>query len=189
MSSQLLYSLSGLALIIGSLFYAVSSPYLDPLHLPLVALGLAGSYLIVLGLPGLYLRQADKAGILGLISFVLLFVSLIAVTVVEYTYVATVPIAVLQLPPPLPFHVPFPIFVLLGMIVFGIATIRAGVLSRVVGIAFFVNVVVLLIGFVVPPLLIPGFALSNLGIFVGGIELIRNKAVPAQSGKLEVEQA
>ncbi len=91
MSSQLLYRLSGLALIVGSLLYAVSSPYLDPLHLSMVAIGLAGSYLIVLGLPGLYIRQAGKAGILGLISFVFLFVSLIAVTVVEYTYVATAP--------------------------------------------------------------------------------------------------
>jgi hypothetical protein len=166
MSSQLLYRLSGLALIIGSIFYAVSSPFLDPLHLPADAVGLAGSYLIVLGLPGLYIRQADKAGILGLIGFVCLFVSLIELSVVEYTYVVTVPITALQLPPPLPFNVPFPIFLLLGMVVFGIATIRAGVLSRVVGIAFFVNVVVILIGlFVVPSLLNPEFRPLQSGCF------------------------
>jgi hypothetical protein len=180
MPSQLLYRLSGLALILGSLFYAVSSPYLDPLHLPMVAIGLAGSYLIVLGLPGLYIRQAGKAGVLGLIGFVGLFVSLIALTVVEYTYVVIVPITALQLPPPLPFQVPFPLFVLLSMVLFGIATIRAGVLPRAVGIAFFVNPVVMVIGFVVPTLLIPAFVLSNLAVFVGGIELIRSKAVLVQ---------
>jgi hypothetical protein len=91
MSSQLLYPLSGLALIVDRLLYAVPSPYLDPLHLSMVAIRLVGSYLIVLGLLGPYIRQAGKAGILGLISFVILFVSLIAVTVVEYTYVAPVP--------------------------------------------------------------------------------------------------
>ena len=120
------------------------------------------------------------AGILGLIGFVCLFVSLIALTVVEYTYVVIVPITALQLPPPLPFQVPFPLFLLLSMVLFGIATIRAGVLPRAVGIAFFVNPVVMVIGFVVPPLLIPAFVLSNLAVFVGGIELIRSKAVLVQ---------
>jgi hypothetical protein len=54
MSSQLLSRLSGLVLIIGSLFYAVSLANLDLLHLPMLAIELAGSSLIVLGLPGLY---------------------------------------------------------------------------------------------------------------------------------------
>ncbi len=83
MSSTTLYRLSGIVLliggvltIIGTLLEAPSAPG-TPLWIPGTWLALGGSLLIILGWPGLYLRQADKTGRLGLLGFVLSFVALL----------------------------------------------------------------------------------------------------------------
>ncbi|MBA2285877.1 MAG: hypothetical protein H0W02_10360 [Ktedonobacteraceae bacterium] len=88
MSSRTLYRLSGGTLIAGSLLILISSimeAILYPGHnvtqeqymsLPwflITLMFLIGSLLFVIGLPGMYLRQAGRAGVLGLIGFLLLF--------------------------------------------------------------------------------------------------------------------
>jgi hypothetical protein len=88
MSSTKLYRLSGLALILGALIMIVSTPisgahtgisaYSNPLHLPARLLQIVGGILLLIGLPGLYLRQANKASKLGLVSFVMTFLGIAA---------------------------------------------------------------------------------------------------------------
>src|SRR5450631_911319 len=92
MSSRTLYRLSGGTLIIGSLLILISSvvgAILFPGHSstqsqvlslpwPLITLvTLIGSLLFVSGLPGLYLRQASRAGVLGFVGFILLFFAIL----------------------------------------------------------------------------------------------------------------
>ena len=169
MSSTTLYRLSGGTLIIGSLLILINtvlSSVLFPGHsstpqqvvsLPwqLVILSvLIGSLLFVIGLPGMYLRQASRAGTLGLVGFILLFLGIL----LQGTVFSTVQIIILPFLAQKAPHLtggnsmPFSAFLLLivsglmymvGAILLGIATIRthvfprwAGILIVVSGIAF-----------------------------------------------------
>jgi hypothetical protein len=83
MSSRILFRSSGLALILGSLIFVVSTPlasggagvsaYANPLLLPARVGQMVAGALLLIGLPGLYLRQAGQAGKLGFISFAMTF--------------------------------------------------------------------------------------------------------------------
>ncbi|HEY6410483.1 MAG TPA: hypothetical protein VIY29_23785 [Ktedonobacteraceae bacterium] len=83
MTSQTLYRLSGGVLMIGSLFAIAGfllhpggnnpANYLSPMWFPANLLILVGALLVTLGLPGMYARQAERAGKLGLIGFTLTF--------------------------------------------------------------------------------------------------------------------
>jgi hypothetical protein len=92
MSARALYRLSGGALIIGSVLILISSvlnAVLFPGHetsrqqllglpwLLVTLITLSGSLLFVIGLPGMYLRAAGRAGVLGLVGFILLFFALL----------------------------------------------------------------------------------------------------------------
>lgn len=88
MSSTTLFRLSGLAMILGFLIFVVSAPltavatgmslYSHPLYLPARVGQIVGGALLLSGLPGLYLRQAGKVGKFGLVSFGLTFLGLAA---------------------------------------------------------------------------------------------------------------
>jgi len=80
MSSARLFSLSGFALLVGGLI-SITGHWLHPngheiehLLLPTYVishgLGLLGAVLYVFGMPGLYVRLANRLGVLGLIGFV-----------------------------------------------------------------------------------------------------------------------
>src|SRR6266852_2360096 len=84
MSSRILYRLSGFALLLGSLLVVLftiiqflvfpgGTPdrYASPLWQPILLMMVLGWLLIVGGLPGMYARQAERAGWLGLIGFAL----------------------------------------------------------------------------------------------------------------------
>src|SRR6266849_897981 len=83
MTSQTIYRLSGGILIVGSLFTIIglllhpsgNTPvnYLSPIWFPANLLILVGALLVALGLPGMYARQAERAGKLGLVGFTLTF--------------------------------------------------------------------------------------------------------------------
>jgi len=112
-----------------------SSPYVT-VHL----LGFAAAVLGQLGLVGLYLRQRKQAGILGAIGFVVSFIglALVAGEVFFDTYIF--PILMAEVPDLLtgplgvgPVTLIFQLtsaFFVLGFILFGIATLRAGILPR-----------------------------------------------------------
>src|SRR5260221_12225815 len=89
MSSSTLYRLSGGTLIAASLLILVNSilsnvlfsggrnttpqQYMSLPWLLVTLVSPIGSLLFVIGLPGMYLRQAGRAGVLGLVDFILVF--------------------------------------------------------------------------------------------------------------------
>lgn len=84
MSSRTLFRLSGFAVVVGAALTAVAYALgevtgTDRMH-PLVttegSLQIIGVLFILIGLPALYARQADRAGWLGLISFFMAFFGL-----------------------------------------------------------------------------------------------------------------
>ena len=82
MSARALFRSSGLALILGSLIFVVSTPltggtgigqYSNPLLLPARLGQIIAGALLLIGSVGLYLRQSGQAGKLGLVSFGMTF--------------------------------------------------------------------------------------------------------------------
>ena len=162
MSSQTLYRLGGVTLIIGSLLLLIGS-ILGAVLLPgqidspgqvlnhswvlLTLFTPIGSLLFVAGLPAMYLRQSGRAGVLGLTGFILLFFSSILLGV-AYMFVQIVALPLLAQVAPqvltgsdvsLGTSSFFLLLVstlmdLLGSIVLGIATLRAHVFPRWAGI-------------------------------------------------------
>src|SRR5947209_16208972 len=103
MSSTTSYRLSGVALLIGtvlSIIYYLIQAFLngnDPatltssLSLISSVIGFIGSVLVLLGLPGMYTRQAQRAGILGLLGFLFIwYVTLFQGVVIPFTTVTII---------------------------------------------------------------------------------------------------
>ena len=129
---------------------AVNMPNWVPAHL----LGLVSVTLMHLGLLGLYARQVEKAGWLGLIGFVLAFIGGAFASTIQYVTSTVIPLIATQAPAlfdqamtPPPFAPP--VFVLgfvLGHILFGFATMRAGVLPRGSGLLVSIGMVLFFLG-------------------------------------------
>lgn len=146
MSSSTLYRLSGIGLLIGGLLATVgiliegfNENLLSPIWLPAGLLLMIGEMFFILGLPGLYTRQAHKAGVVGLIGFILFFFSALLfgiVTSTLYTFIfpwltQSAPKLGIDGPPALGLLFAMGGFMsLIGSLLLGFATIRAGVLSR-----------------------------------------------------------
>jgi len=154
MSSKTLFRLSGLALlialplqIVGFILHPPSeqaadvlSPLYGPAHLILFVSWLFAA----LGLPGLYARQAHRAGVLGLVGFALMiFAAAYHFYLLLYEAYATVTLAqneatrALIGDGPLAHGAgalgPLGFAVVLAFPLFGIATVRAGILPRLSG--------------------------------------------------------
>ena len=129
---------------------AVNMPNWVPAHL----LGLASVTLIHLGLIGLYARQVEKAGWLGLVGFVLAFVGGAFASTIQYVTSTVIPLIAAQAPElfdqamtPPPFAPPlFLLGFILGHILFGLATVRAGVLPRWSGFLVIIGTVIFFLG-------------------------------------------
>src|SRR3989442_8697876 len=160
MSSRTLYRLSGGALIAGSLLILISSivgAVLFPGHsstpqqvlslpwLLMTLITLIGSLLFVIGLPGMYLHQAGRAGVLGLVGFILLFLAiLLEGAAFSSVQVVVLPFLAQKAPQFLGGNsLPISAFLLLlisglmqmiGTILLGIATMRAHVFPRWTGV-------------------------------------------------------
>ena len=154
MSSTTSYRLSGIALIIGavlSIIYYVSEvfingPFPEALAGPVAVfgslIGFIGSVFVLLGLPGIYARQAKSAGILGLLGFLFVwYVILFQGVLITFTSVTIVPMLVsdpatrhLLAAGPLasftPFSIPSEVGQVLGVLLLAIATLRARVFPR-----------------------------------------------------------
>ena len=84
MSRSKLIRWSGLAGLVGGLLFAIpivfhpleqdATGFLTPLYVPVHVLLIVSIILNLFPLMGLYARQADKAGALGLIGFILAFI-------------------------------------------------------------------------------------------------------------------
>ncbi len=79
MSTTTLYRASRLALLLGAVLYIIVgglslvAQYLSPLWWVTASVGDSGEVLMLLGLPGIVARQASRAGWLGFVGFILLF--------------------------------------------------------------------------------------------------------------------
>jgi len=110
---------------------------------------LLASMLVVLGLPGMYVRQAGRTGLLGLIGFVLTVLLWLILGVGGQTIdafvlpwlvgnVATRPLLDAGAPWEV-FFVVGPVLALVGPLLLGLVTMRAGVLPRGAGLLLFVS--------------------------------------------------
>ena len=154
MSSTTSYRLSGIALLIGSvlsIIYYVSEVFING-HFPEALagpvavigslIGFIGSVFVLLGLPGMYARQAKTAGILGLLGFLFVWsVILFQGVLITFTSVTIVPmlvtdpttrhiLAVGPLASFTPFSIPSEVGQVLGVLLLAIATLRARVFPR-----------------------------------------------------------
>ena len=154
MSSRLLYRLSGVALIIGSVLsigYYISEafipgPFPQALAGPVAVIGsligFLGSLLVLLGLPGMYARQAKLAGLLGLLGFLLVwYVIVFQGVLIPFTSVTIEPLLVttpatahIVAAGPLtsfdPFNYVSMVGETVGVLLLAIATLRARVFPR-----------------------------------------------------------
>ncbi len=162
MSSTTLYRFSGVALLIGGVLAIIGQLLLitadpgTPLWIPGSWLALAGTLLVILGLPGLYFKQIDRAGLLGMIGFVVSFVGFLFLVGIQ-TFDAFVSPALAAnaatksmadtegILPLLAFELLCGLLLIVGPLLFGIATIRAGVLQRWAAIILIVGSVASLI--------------------------------------------
>ena len=155
MSSTKLIRWSGLMLLVGGIAFAVhlithppgeTAQYaFYPLWVPSHLIGGIASILILLGLAGLYARQSEEVGIVGLIGFILTFIGFIlSAGALIYLSVVLVPFLAAQgldsfVDPKGPLFTSSAmqlavglsaLSLLLGLLVFAIATLRAKVLPR-----------------------------------------------------------
>jgi len=142
-----LYALAAFLHPVGEDLAAITSPKWVPAHL----VYWVSVILMQLGLVGLYARQVEKAGWLGLAGFVLAFIGTGFVEIILFMVSTIIPFLAAEAPTnfaqvmtPPPFWAP--VFIMgfgLGYILFGVATMRAGVLPRwsglllIIGVSFF----------------------------------------------------
>lgn len=160
MSSRMLYRLSGGTLIAASLLLLVSSilsnvlfsggrnttpqQYMSLPWLLVALVSLIGSLLFAIGLPGMYLRQAGRAGVLGLVGFILVFFDSLLHGAFSALQVTALPLLA-QVAPKLLAGETLPggmfLFLLvlslldvIGAILLGIATLRAHMFPQLAGV-------------------------------------------------------
>jgi hypothetical protein len=176
MSSRMLYRLSGGTLIAASLLSIVNSILSNVLFsggrnttpqqymsLPWLLVGLVsliGSLLFVIGLPGMYLRQAGRAGVLGLVGFILVFFGSLLAGAFFTLRVTVFPLLAQVAPKLLEGEIlPGGMFLLLlvfslldmiGAILLGIATMRAHVFPRLAGVLLIIAGIGMLLAFFSP---------------------------------------
>jgi hypothetical protein len=162
MSSNTLFRFSGVTLLIGGGLAIAGQLILIPadpgtsLWIPGSWLALAGTLLVVIGLPGLYFKQVDRAGLLGLIGFVVTFAGFLFLVGIQTfdafvsptlaSSAATKSLADTEaILPLLTFELLCGLLLIVGPLLFGIATIRGGVLPRWAAIILIVGSVASLI--------------------------------------------
>jgi hypothetical protein len=205
--------LAGLCLIVMGMFHPANVPESVTtaawvnVHIFATAMGFFGLF----GIAGLYVRQAEKAGWLGLAGFLL--ISLWFGLVMPYCFIEAFILPRLAVSSPafiagwmgmfsgapseidlgiLPtlWNISNPMYIL-GPLLFGIATFRAGVLPRWAGALFILGAVVVPVGAMVPPEVQMKILLPNGLAFVWlGYALVferRKKASEAVPGKASAQ--
>lgn len=159
MSSTTLYRLSGISLLIGGLLAALAAVPVfftgedpsSPIAATAALLRIIGDVLIVVGLPGVYSRQAQRAGLLGLLGFLFTLIYILiqgvigdAVEALILPFLASAAPSVVKGPPPQGLVFLFLVGGLLGLVgsvSLGVTALRATVFTRWVGLPLVVGVV------------------------------------------------
>lgn len=176
MSTRTLYRWSGGTLIVSSILLIIEivvSNVMCPGHnctpqqemslpwLLVTLVWLIGSLLFVIGSPGMYLRQAERAGGMGFAGFILVFFAvLLGEAAFSLLQIIVLPFLAQKAPqlvgpnsgPPalfVLFIVP-PLMITIGSILLGIATMRARVFPRWSGILLLVSGIIFLL--TIPPI-------------------------------------
>src|SRR5690348_12860904 len=171
MSTTNSYRLSGIALLIGAALSAVGyilsafsngtdlQSLISPIVLFQSVLMILGSMLVLLGLPGVYTRQAKQAGILGLLGFVFVwYVTLFQGILIPFTTITFIPMLaahqvapqLMQTPPSTwtPFTIASMASQVLGILLLAIATLRARVFPRWLGWLLIASLVIGIVSFI-----------------------------------------
>ena len=194
MSSVTLYRASGLALLLGAVIWIVGSILsfawtpITPLWLVMTGLWISG--MVLLGLPGIVARQAPRAGWLGFVGFLLMFLGWFLLTsfyVVDDLIIspwldALAPQVYAQwfVNPAVgvSIHVANSL-IGVGGVLLGIATTRAGVFPRWAGLLLIAAAVVALGTFVIGSLTSVAVGLVVLGLGWMGYALLTAKGEAA----------
>ncbi len=200
MSSTSLYRFSGISLVLGSVL-AVGGAVLgifssDPTS-TITGIGaiiaFVGATVGILGMPGMYAKQAQRAGVLGLIGTTLLVCYFLilgifgnALNALILPFIAAhTPLLAKTEPPALGiFYQLGGLLGVVGGILLGIATIRAAILPRWAGVVLMVGVVIQFVGdFLRSPLANLGFLLVMIALAWLGLSVISlsSRATPASS--------
>jgi hypothetical protein len=144
------------------------------------ALIMIAGLLLPLGLVGLYARQSEAVGALGLVGFVVAFIGTVLVAGFFWTSAFIAPLLAVEAPEliaaarSLPgFFRSFIVFGL-GWLLFGIATLRAGVYPRAAAVLLVVGAVLIVI-----PLPLTGVVLAAAVAWMGYV-LFRVRGTPAE---------
>jgi hypothetical protein len=215
-SSATLYRLSGLALFVGALLEIItaiamtllfpsntpqqgaSAPqqYLTTSWLLVALLSLVSSLLQVGGLPGVCVRQRAEVGRLGLVGFVLtqagsiLFVGINVIDLLVLPFLAANDHRLLTPPASYTTYLlPAALLVTVGVVLLGLATMRAVVFPRWVGLLLIASIVINLVSFTPLPTGIGGLVekgaevLYALGLAWLGSVLLAERGASIQSGR------
>ncbi len=171
---------SGWILLVGSIllvivnYLVLSTPVSSSglPSIPLSALEMIGGLLVFIGLPASYLRQRQEVGTLGLIGFIVFWISSLLVTVVlsayAIFYAATTPPlahgATIHLPAVFQYISSSGLLQLIGTLIYGVLTYRARVFPGAAGILLIAAAVVVLPQFFISGTFIQLFGL--LGTFL-----------------------
>lgn len=214
MSANTSYRLSGIALALGaamSIAYLVTQAWflngsglamiLSPLDYISNGLGIVGGIFVLLGLPGMYARQAQRAGIIGLLGFVLVwYVTLVQSILLPFGNISfmsdmsanLIPqkVATMMTPPPVwgPFFMVSMAGEVLGILLLAIAILRAGVFPRWIGWTFIATLVLGVVSFApFVPEAISGLVGILANIAVGGVGVALR--APAQAATSDAAPA
>jgi hypothetical protein len=214
MFPKTLYQLSGFSLVLSALLMLIGlilhpvdtgvATAKDPLIMASYLLGFFSVLFTLLGLPGVFLRQAERAGLLGLLGMLLTFFAIAILdgthTVISFAVLpvlATSPATAAQLG-----NLDTAIqqgllgtlvtiggpMVLLGLLLLGIATLRAGIFPRWVGIILIVVVPIVPLSFVVPILSNVGLDLPYFALAAAGVVLLMARGLH-ESRLAQLEEA
>ncbi len=179
MATSTLIRWSGLALIVGGIslaLFVLSHPQVefgpDATRQPTWVLShsfhAVGALLALFGLIGVFVRQRDEAGALGLLAFIVAFIGtalLVATGLISAYILPGAPSLLVGAEPTLD-AIPFvlqTVFMIVGYILLAAAIVRSGVLPRWAALAMVVGVVL----FDLPPFVVPLIVLTLGGVVFG----------------------
>lgn len=161
---------------------------LNSAWIPINTAVLISTFLILLGLVGLYLKQAEKAGRWGLAGFIFTLIGIVYYTCIQYYETILWPVIAAQSsklfqavgfsPTNTLFYIAFMfsgLFWALGFIILGVTTTRSGIFPKWAGILFTVGAVVFGLG-MVPMIRSIGALLFCIGLTRLGFVLWGEKA-------------
>ena len=174
--SGLISILAGVLYALGALLHPVGEDlgaYASPKWVPAHQVYWVSAMLMLFGLVGLYARQVEKSGWLGLVGFVLAFIGTAFVGSIFFMASTVLPLIAAETPalfdqaaaPPALGVLVVVLGYIVGYIVFGIATMRAGVLPRWSGLLLIIGSAMFLISEAVPL----NASLSHLIVTIGDV--------------------